>query len=607
MPDRLAQHGGHDTLGGPLDELEPERSADAVAHVEELLRAEVVHQPQLVVREGAPGVAGGNRSRGFAAVRIALIHRNAAEVALERFHRVEHRGGPVAHAGVQAPAGSDEQWEDDNVTNAFLHRRSEQERYLWSPSARGHAPRVNGHRAFAGAPVHGGDPDHAALWDVGLGAQDVVERTLHALRVDAPAGLHGDVLHAVDGVGARHAGDAGVRAPLPERFAGLAVERTEVAVVGAAGEDEAAAGREYRSPVMRFECAHPHLLAGVHVPSLDLTDVLGAFGEIHPDVLDLGAQPELARLVRLGRAQQRAAEIFVGRDVEVAGLRVVGGRRPVLAAPQRRTEWNLLAGDRLLRLVVLRAAGLRIDLGEHRLLDVGLGVNEADSVGSTLQHPEIAVARGMHQALDRTAVALDVHQQRRRHLVPVPGIIPVVLVIRADLARVGVEREHRGRIEVVARALIAHPLRTVAGAPVGEIQLGIVVAGDPDRRPARLPRIALPRLRAGLARRRDREGLPRRLAAARVQRLDEAADAQLTAGDTDHDLPPRDQGRQGHVVATLVVLDRLVPHHLARLGVERDDVRIERSEIDLVFVQAHAAVGWVQLEEVVGQLALVTP
>src|SRR5436309_16104324 len=111
MPDWLAQYRGHDALGGPLDELEPERSADAVAHVEELLHAEVVHQPQLVVREDAPGVAGRNRSRGLAAVRIALIHRDAAEVALEHFHRVEHRGRPVAHAGVQAPAGGDAQWE----------------------------------------------------------------------------------------------------------------------------------------------------------------------------------------------------------------------------------------------------------------------------------------------------------------------------------------------------------------------------------------------------------------------------------------------------------------------------------------------------------------
>src|SRR5437773_1862516 len=129
MSDRLAQHGGHDATGSPLDQLEPEAPPDAVAHVEELLDAEVVHQPQLVIRKRAPGVARGNRSRGLAAVRVALIHRDAAEVVLERFHRVEHRGGPVAHPRVQAPAGRDEQREaranrlvaDANVT-LFIER-----------------------------------------------------------------------------------------------------------------------------------------------------------------------------------------------------------------------------------------------------------------------------------------------------------------------------------------------------------------------------------------------------------------------------------------------------------------------------------------------------
>jgi hypothetical protein len=111
MSDWLAQHGSHDAVGGPLDELQPERSPDVVAHVEELLDTEVVHQPELVVRERAPGIAAGNRSRGFAAVRIALIHLDAAEVVLERLHRVEHRGRPVAHPGVQAPSGGDQQRE----------------------------------------------------------------------------------------------------------------------------------------------------------------------------------------------------------------------------------------------------------------------------------------------------------------------------------------------------------------------------------------------------------------------------------------------------------------------------------------------------------------
>src|SRR5262249_53410208 len=111
MADGLTQHGGHNTVGGPLDELQSERSSDAVAHKEELLDIEVVHHRQLVVREGAPGIAGGNRPGGLTAVRIALIHRDAAEVVLEHFHSVEHRRGPLAHLRVQASAGSDEEWE----------------------------------------------------------------------------------------------------------------------------------------------------------------------------------------------------------------------------------------------------------------------------------------------------------------------------------------------------------------------------------------------------------------------------------------------------------------------------------------------------------------
>jgi len=109
MSDRLAQHGSHDAIRSPLDQLESERPPNAVAHVKEFLDAEVVHQPQLVIRKRAPGIAGGNRSRGLAAVRVALIHRDAAKVILERFHRVEDRGGPVAHARVQSPARSNEQ------------------------------------------------------------------------------------------------------------------------------------------------------------------------------------------------------------------------------------------------------------------------------------------------------------------------------------------------------------------------------------------------------------------------------------------------------------------------------------------------------------------
>ena len=111
MPDRLAEHAGHDALGCPLHELEGKRAADAVAHEEELADAEVIHQPELVVGEGAPGVVDRDRAAGLAAVGVALVHRDAAEVVLELLHRVDHRGRPVADAGVQAPTGGDQQRE----------------------------------------------------------------------------------------------------------------------------------------------------------------------------------------------------------------------------------------------------------------------------------------------------------------------------------------------------------------------------------------------------------------------------------------------------------------------------------------------------------------
>src|SRR6202043_660686 len=92
-------------------ELSGKTAADAVAHVEELTDAEMVHQPQLVVGEGVPRVAGGDRAAGFAAIRVALVHRDAVEIVFESLHRVEDSGRPIADPGVQASAGGDQQWE----------------------------------------------------------------------------------------------------------------------------------------------------------------------------------------------------------------------------------------------------------------------------------------------------------------------------------------------------------------------------------------------------------------------------------------------------------------------------------------------------------------
>src|SRR3954464_8239173 len=111
----------------------------------------------------------------------------------------------------------------------------------------------------------------------------------------------------------------------------------------------------------------------------------------------------------------------------------------------------------------------------------------------------------------------------------------MVLMMAPDRAGCDVERDRRGGVQVVARPLIPHPWAAVAGAPEGEVGLGIVVTGHPNRSAAGLPLIASrPGVAAGLAGRRHRVGLPRFLAGFSVVRGDEPADAELAARHADH-------------------------------------------------------------------------
>src|SRR5260370_25184873 len=95
MPNRLAEHAGHNAVGSPLHELESKRTPDTVAHEEELSDAEVVHQSQLVVGKGSPRVIDRDRAAGFTAACVALVHRVAAGLLFESLHAVQHRGGPI--------------------------------------------------------------------------------------------------------------------------------------------------------------------------------------------------------------------------------------------------------------------------------------------------------------------------------------------------------------------------------------------------------------------------------------------------------------------------------------------------------------------------------
>ena len=82
--------------------LHGEGAADAVADEQELVDAQMVHQGQLVVSEGAPRVFHLHRAGGLAADCVALVHGDDAEVVLEHFHGVKHLAGPVLELGIQS-------------------------------------------------------------------------------------------------------------------------------------------------------------------------------------------------------------------------------------------------------------------------------------------------------------------------------------------------------------------------------------------------------------------------------------------------------------------------------------------------------------------------
>src|SRR6185369_12017583 len=102
----------------------------------------------------------------------------------------------------------------------------------------------------------------------------------------------------------------------------------------------------------------------------------------------------------------------------------------------------------------------------------------------------------------------------------------------------------------------------VPRTPVGEIELGIVGAGHPDRSAAVLPRPRIgpaPRPVAGILGARGRVEPPDLLARLRIVGIDEAANAVLGAGDADDHFVFHHERRGRPAVAATEVLHRRIP------------------------------------------------
>src|ERR1700741_1580361 len=103
----------------------------------------------------------------------------------------------------------------------------------------------------------------------------------------------------------------------------------------------------------------------------------------------------------------------------------------------------------------------------------------------------------------------------------------MVLVVGLDLAVVGIERDHRARVEIIAGMRIARPGRSIADAPIDRLGVLVVGAGHPGRPAAILPIVTLPGVVSRFALSRNGEGAPELLAVIGIECGDVTANPEL--------------------------------------------------------------------------------
>ena len=166
------------------------------------------------------------------------------------------------------------------------------------------------------------------------------------------------------------------------------------------------------------------------------------------------------------------------------------------------------------------------------------------------------------------------------------------LEVPLHFAGIGVEGDDALGVEVVAFADVAVEIGGgVAGAPVEEIQLGIVGAGEPGAAAAGFPGVAGPGVVAGFAGAGDGVPAPETFAGVGVIGVEEAVEAMIAGGDAHDDFILDDHGRGGGPIAFGGFGDFGFPEHGSVTSVEGDQVGVGGAEVDFIAVDGDAAVG----------------
>ena len=266
----------------------------------------------------------------------------------------------------------------------------------------------------------------------------------------------------------------------------------------------------------------------------------------------------------------------------------------LLAVAAQRARFRVVDLHVDLRVVLERLAGLLVNpLRPVQVVHILLGPDEL-SVGAVDRVVE-AVARIVADHLPQHAIDLDVVQHVDADLVEVPRVVRRVLEVPRELAGAHVDRNHRVRVQVVARTELRVVDRVrVAGADDVEMRRRIERAGLPDAAAAGLPGavVVLPGLAAGVARLRYGVEAPLLVTGLGVESGDPAARAAVARAVLhDDDAVGDERRRVEFLLAAELVFggDALVPHDLAVVAIDRDDAAIGQVGEDPVFPERDAA------------------
>src|SRR5882762_9394998 len=118
--------------------------------------------------------------------------------------------------------------------------------------------------------------DGASLRHVGLRPLNLVDAVLKASRVKVPACSDCNILFPVDLEGRGNADRARGQREAPQLIAGTRVKRSEQSIRSSTSEENVAARDQKGGPKNTFEIVLPYSLAGVQIPGLELSQVIGS-------------------------------------------------------------------------------------------------------------------------------------------------------------------------------------------------------------------------------------------------------------------------------------------------------------------------------------------